>query len=483
MCYYRFMYWLRERIHPTWHFTAALLGFVGGVALALVWQIEPWLGYIAGSCLVLLALWRARRMLLLAAIVGGLLIGIARGSASVNSLAEYASLYGQQVTLTGTITDDTDAATQGTRIRLGAIYVQGAALPGQVFATVEDAQGARRSDRITVKGTVNTGFGSFAATITGAATRIERPVPGDVALEIRDTFARQVRSVIDEPQASLGIGYLLGQKSALPAELVDALLITGLTHIVVARGYNLTIRGRASRGRCARVSKYLAMVSSVSLIVGFVAITGLSPSMSRAGLVAGLGIWAWYYGRRFHPLTLLSVAAAVTVAINPSYVWGDLGWLLSFAAFAGVMIVAPVATAYFYGKEKVPFIAQLLVETVSAQITTLPIMIIAFEQFSVIAPLANVLILPLIPPTMLLVALAGIAAWLPIGGEAVGWLAERLLNVQLAVINWCADIPWALQEPKWSWWMALGYCLAITLAVLYMKFRSGYKLYNASLVE
>ncbi len=44
VCYYNHMYWLRERIHITWHFTAATLGFVAGVALAMVWWIGPWLG-------------------------------------------------------------------------------------------------------------------------------------------------------------------------------------------------------------------------------------------------------------------------------------------------------------------------------------------------------------------------------------------------------------------------------------------------------
>lgn len=373
------MYWLRERIHITWHFTAATLGFVAGVALALVWWVGPWLGYIAGALLIVLAMWRRRRMLIALAFVGGALIGLARGSVAVIDLASYKPLYGKTVQLRGVVADDTDAATRGMRMKLGNITVNGKQLPGQVFATVSGADTARRSDTVSVEGQLKPGFGGFAATITGKSKGVERPVPGDMPLEVRDNFAGQVRESIAEPAASLGIGYLLGQKSALPADLVEALKITGLTHVVVASGYNLTILVRLGRRLFAKVSKYLSMLSGASLIVVFIAITGLSPSMTRAGLVAGLGLWAWYYGRKFHPVTLLGVAAAVTVAVNPSYVWGDLGWLLSFGAFAGVMILAPVATAYLYGKEKVPFVGQLLIETVSAQIATLPIMIMAFQ--------------------------------------------------------------------------------------------------------
>lgn len=478
------MYWLRERIHPTWHFTALLLGFVAGVALAQVWQLVPWVGYAAGLLCAGLAVWRQRRMLLALAFVGGALAGIARGSVSVHDLSIWQPLYGHTVTLTGRVSDDTEQASYGTRVRLDTLRLGTQELPGTVFATLTGAAPARRSDIVTMKGVVDEGFGSFAASMIGSVVKIERPVPGDVALEVRDTFAGHVRSAIAEPQASLGIGYLLGQKSALPTDLAEALVITGLTHIVVASGYNLTILVRIGRRLFAKVSKYLAMLSGATMILGFVAITGLSPSMMRAGLVAGLGLWAWYYGRKFHPVTLLAVAAAITVAINPSYLWGDLGWLLSFAAFAGVMIVAPIATAYFYGTEKVPFVPQLLIETVSAQVATIPIMIMAFGQVSVIAPFVNLLILPLIPLIMLLVAIAGIGAWvLPSLAALWGWLPERLLTIQVGIIEWCAGLPWAITTLEWQWWAAVTYCLALGGAVLYMQRRSGYKLYTASIVE
>jgi competence protein ComEC len=179
---------------------------------------------------------------------------------------------------------------------------------------------------------------------------------------VRDDFADHVRKAVDEPAASLGIGYLLGQKSALPPELVEALTVAGLTHIVVASGYNLTILVRLARRAFARVSKYLATLSGGVLIVGFIAMTGASPSMVRAGLVASLSMLAWYYGRKFHPVTLLALVAAATVLVNPSYAWGNLGWELSFAAFAGVMIVAPLLQAYFYGNEKPRLVPQILGE-------------------------------------------------------------------------------------------------------------------------
>jgi competence protein ComEC len=266
--------------------------------------------------------------------------------------------------------------------------------------------------------------------------------------------------------------------------LVDALQIVGLTHIVVASGYNLTILVRLSRRLFVKVSKYLSALTSVGLIVGFLAITGLSPSMTRAGLVALLSLWAWYYGRKFHPVTLLAFAAATTVLYNPSYVWGDIGWSLSFAAFAGVMVVAPLMQSYFYGNEEPPFVQKIIGETVSAQLATAPIILVAFGQFSNIAILSNLLILPFIPVTMFLVFIAGIGSYIvPAFSSVVGWPAETVLNAMIFVIDKTSEVEWAQSKWQISILGAIGIYVIIGLACAYMQYKTRYKLYQANIVE
>ena len=317
------MYWLRERIHITWHVSAIALGFVGGAALALVVALSPTVAAVGGVLLCSVALWRRRRMLIILAFIGGSLLGLARGVDVRGDLAQYRQFYGKMATIEGVIADDVTVVDRGVRISLRSVTINNTPLSGMVFATVQGAERTQRSDKIAIRAMVDVGFGAYTATATGDMVRVERPVPGDVPLHMRDGFAESIRQSISEPSASLGIGYLLGQKSALPNDLIEAMKIAGLTHIVVASGYNLTILVRIGRRLFARVSKYLAMITGVIMIVGFIAMTGLSPSMTRAGLVAGLGLWAWYYGRTFHPITLLGIAAAATVAVNPAYVWGD----------------------------------------------------------------------------------------------------------------------------------------------------------------
>ena len=480
--------WLLAKIHPTWHFTAACLGAVIGV-----WSAR-WVPHTGGltwlftaGLLTLLWAMRPRRFMLAAALIGGVCLGMWRGSATQESVAVYDALYGKHVQIRGHIADDVETNNRGQAVaKLARVTLDARSLPGDLWVTVTAGQTVlRRSDVMTLDGRLQPGFGSFSASMTGATlVKVEREQPGDVALMVRDDFAEHVRKAIEEPAASLGIGYLLGQKSALPPHLVEALTVAGLTHIVVASGYNLTILVRLARRAFARVSKYLATLSGGVLIVGFIAMTGASPSMVRAGLVASLSMLAWYYGRKFHPVTLLALVAAATVLVNPSYAWGNLGWELSFAAFAGVMIVAPLLQAYFYGNEKPRLVPQILGETISAQLATAPIILVAFGQFSNIAILSNLIILPFIPLAMLLTFIAGLGSYvLPAAAPIIGWPAEFVLRGMVAVVEWCASVPWAQSEVVFPWWGAVVWYGLIAAACWYVKWRTRYRLYEASIVE
>ena len=220
------------------------------------------------------------------------------------------------------------------------------------------------------------------------------------------------------------------------------------------------------------------------MIVIFVAITGISPSMSRAGLVAGLSLAAWYYGRKFHPIVLLMIAIAATVIVNPSYAWGDLGWQLSFAAFAGVMILAPLASRYLFGDKKPGTIQQILIETISAQIVTAPILIAGFSQLSNVAIISNLLVLPLVPIAMLLTFIAGVGSlFLPAVAGIIGMPATWLLHYMVSVTEYLASLPWATSNVQLLWW-GLVICYAIIAGVCFYMWRvTKYNLRDSNLVE
>ncbi len=480
---------LKVHVHETWHFTLAC----GGVVLGLGLSQQPIASYFVSSAWLLiasglfgLAYWRRTAWLLALAMLAGLIVGLWRGGVDQLDRQQYQPLYGKTVTLVGTVSEDVELGNRGeTRLRLGDIKYQNHSLVGRLWVTINQPNTIRRSDVVELTGQLESGFGSFAGSIYQAEiVSVKRPQPGDIALRVREDFGDKVRLGIDEPAASLGMGYLTGQRRSLPPELDESLRVAGLTHIVVASGYNLTILVRLVKRLFARRSRYLTVFLSSLLIISFIAVTGLSPSMSRAGLIAGLALGSWYIGRKFHPVTLLVFAAAVTGLVDPSYVWGNLGWQLSFAAFAGVMILAPLLQAYFFGDKPPGNVRQVLGETVSAQIATAPLLMYSFGQISNVAVIANILVLPLVPLAMIMTWLTGLIGYLvPAIIWLVGWPTQLLLDYMVAVATTTSQLSWAQMDGDVSFVMVGVIYVTIGLLCWWLWRTTGYSLRSSNIIE
>lgn len=374
-------------------------------------------------------------------------------------------LQGQTIIITGTVADDPDANESTTSLRLSGLSLGDTDqfFDGSVYVKLSNSPEITRGDKITIKGSLSEGFGPYIGSFyRPKLVQISESTVQNPALVTRDRFSNLIRRHIPSPEVDLALGYLLGARRALPASLIETLRFTGLTHIVVASGYNLSVLVGLSRKLFGRLSRFAALLGSALLIVCFIAITGLSPSMSRAGLVSGLSLIAWYFGRRWHPARILLLAAAITLTVNPYYIV-DLGWLLSFASFAGVILVGPLLTKYFYGQTKPNFIAATVLETIAAQLVCLPILIFFFGNIAIISVVPNILVLPTIPYTMLLTFLTGVFSFLPFMASIIGSITQLLLHYQLTIINFFGSLQWSMLEVEPQ---NVTILIAISLAII-----------------
>ena len=480
--------WLFEKLHISWLVAVWCLGLTIGVIsihhIPRSFAANSLFLLVGVAIFVIVAIWRWRFFVILA-IISGVLVGLWRGEIGRKGVEIYDSLIGKVAIVQGQVLEDPDLDKNSqTVLRLGNLRMNNEKLSGQIWVTTPDKNSIKRSDIVRVKGKMTAGFGAFSASVYRAKIiSAERLVPGDVAVGVRDWFAGRVRKHIPESESALGLGFLLGLRRAMPVELSDNLKIAGLTHIVVASGYNLTILVRLARRLFAKRSKYLAMLSAAVMIIGFMAVTGLSPSMSRAGLVAGLSLAAWYYGRTIHPLVLLPVSAAITLLINPQFGWGDLGWQLSFASFAGVIMLAPLLHSYFFGNKEPGAFRQILIETLSAQIMTLPLLMMSFGVVSNVALIANMLILPFVPLAMLLTFMSGVMVFVPMIGVLIAIPTTWLLGYMIQVTNWTAGFELAQMEVSINLWQCAALYMSLILAMIWMKKQTKLDLAKINIVE
>ena len=400
---------------------AGCLALFAGVVLAAHVRQGPW------CWLLLPGMYWLRRQGITALLVVVLFcfgLGWWRGSVLQRQLGSYRALSRQGVLLVGRAASDgvygkqSQLAFDLAHIRV--IRPLQTSLPGSLSISGFGASAVSRGDIIQVSGKLYPTRGNNLATISFAELRVLESKPS-VIDAFRRKFTAGLQSALPEPQAPFGLGLLVGQRNTLPPEVSQQLLMVGLTHIIAVSGYNLTIMVEAARRLFGKRSKFQTLAACCLLILGFLLLAGNSPSLVRASIISMLSIGAWYYGRTMQPVALLLVAAAVTVLANPLYLWGNVSWYLSFLAFFGVVVIAPLATARLFGGRQPPLVAKMVIESLAAEAMTLPYVLYIFGQMSTVSLLGNVLIAALVPLAMLLCVAAGLAGMLV--APAAGWLA------------------------------------------------------------
>lgn len=427
----------REPVHGVWFVAALLSGVLAGLWLGQWARGSYWfLAVSVGLSAVMVR--RRQRWKLTLFLMVGLVAGVIWAGGVRQDINRYQQFYGREVKVQGVINDDPTYGERGEqRFTLTRVVIYGENYPGIISASTYSFHDISRGDSVELQGKMRAGFGSKQAAVSFANLTQWRENHGMID-SLRTWFAAQVRSSIAEPMASLGLGFIIGQRSALPEQLDATLKAVGLTHIVVASGYNLTILVRLARRVFEKVSAYLSLVTAGGLIVGFIVLSGASPSLVRAGVVSGLGLAAWWYGRYFHPVVLIVLAMAITAIWWPPYLWSDLGWWLSFLAFYGVLVIASILKKLLH---ITGVMMSIVIETISATIMTLPLIIVVFNTVAPLTILANILIVPLVPLAMLLATFAGImAALMPSAAGFFGGPAQLLLEMMVREAEWVASL-------------------------------------------
>ena len=197
-------------------------------------------------------------------------------------------------------------------------------------------------------------------------------------------------------------------------------------------------------------------------------LTGASSSVVRAAIMGILVLFARKEGRTYQMTNALIFAGSLMILENPKILRFDAGFQLSFLATIGLIYLAPKIEnpfdnfldkikAAIYGEEylKKQFVKEIklkkeksidfkkiLVETLSAQIMVLPLLVYLFGQISVISPIANIFVLAVMPYSMLFGFLTGFAGFLfePLS-ILFGFASWILIEFQIKTIEFFSKLP------------------------------------------
>ncbi len=292
-------------------------------------------------------------------------------------------------------------------------------------------------------GKLKSGQGKAETYISFAKTEIvDNNQP--LSVQIKQLFIRGLHNTLPDESVAFMSGILIGSRSALPKAYTDILLALGLSHIVAVSGYNLTILIGFLNKRLSKNWRWGGLVTSLWIVLGFVIISGGSASILRAGIMSSIFLIAIYYGRRLNLVVCLSIAAVMMVAVQPQSILSDVGWQLSFLSLFGITVLAPKISKILPSKPSL--LNDILSVTLAAQIATAGLVIYKFGQISLLAPLSNLIVIPLIPFLMLLGSIAAVVGLLLpqfayiYFGRFVHYIFETLFDFLAYLSKWQLSI-------------------------------------------
>lgn len=429
--------------------TTRYILFGVSILAGLAWARKG--GELSGWWPVIFGIWaiasfrKARLISVYLIVIFGFSLGWWRGGLFIREINFLDNLAKENVVITGrALTDGIYGRGGALEFDLGSLILEypiSRQIVGKIGVSGYGEKMIYRGDEVRISGKFSPGRGSYIAWLSYAELDVTARSKSIVFNATRH-FAAGLQSALPEPQASFGLGILIGQRDTLPETTSDVLKMVGLTHIIAVSGYNLTVLVRFTRRIMAKRSKFQATFGAVLLILSFLLVTGGQPSIVRAAIISLLSLGAWYYGRNIKPLVIIMLTAAGTALWNPLYIWSDIGWYLSFLAFFGVLIVAPALRARIFKKREAGAMSQLFIESFAAQIMTLPIILYIFNDSNYLVLLANLLVVPLIPFAMVFAFIAGLAGvFIPAMAGWLSWPARYLLTYLLDAAGLVARIP------------------------------------------
>ncbi|MFQ3626559.1 MAG: ComEC/Rec2 family competence protein [Cyanobacteriota bacterium] len=244
----------------------------------------------------------------------------------------------------------------------------------------------------------------------------------------------------DPRPGALVSAMLLGKGAVdVPFELRDGFANAGLAHALAASGFQVSLLIGIMLGLTRSLPSQVSFFLSMALLLGYIGLTGLEPSVARAGVMGIAVLVAITLGRKVSPLHSLLLAATLLLLVNPIWIW-DLGFQLSVLATLGLLVTAPVLTKWLDWLPSA--IAPLIAVPLAAFVWTIPLQLHVFGVVSPYSLLLNILTSPLITGISLGSGASALAALVvPAGGSAIAQLLLWPTQLLIALVEFVNQLP------------------------------------------
>lgn len=293
-------------------------------------------------------------------------------------------------------------------------------------------------------------------------------------VKARQYISQTADRVFEADVAPIAKGLLLGDKRALDDETYTAFKDTGMAHVLAVSGLHAGILITAVYFffRLLRMGRTPRLAATLLFIAAYAFVTGLSPSILRASVMAATLLLHRHFGRQADALNGLALAFIAALLISPLDLFMA-GFQLSFGAVLGMLTLGWQLQRWFVRK-KLPRPLSWLGGAVSASAGatagTLPILAASFNRVTFFSMLLNVFLIPLASAIIVLVFICTLLGLIfAPAAAALAYMPMVLIRLMMTIIHWAADMPFmAVNAASPPWYAVIAWFVLLFVASKYM---------------
>lgn len=294
----------------------------------------------------------------------------------------------------------------------------------------------------------------------------------EVLWQFRESINVRLKKVLGERDGAVLAAILLGEKGGLDPQLKELYQKNGIGHILAISGLHISFLGAGFYSLLRKMGcSYVAAGAAGIVLLGvYTIMIGAGISAVRALIMFLVRMGADITGHIYDMATAAALASVLIICVKPLYIY-DAGFLLSFGAIAGIVLVAPALQNLWFGTEN--RIVQSLCISVSVNLMIFPILLYYFFEFPLYSFALNLVVIPLMSWLLGSAVLGNlIYLVLPIVGTGVLWHLKGILWIYEKICELAGKLPFAhlvFGQPQ-TWQIVVYYIgLGIILYCGYKK--------------
>ena len=360
-------------------------------------------------------------------------------------------------------------------------------LADRLFGTGDPLRGFRYGDTYRVTGVFQPrgpgvqmppGMSPDAAGVVSSGTvRLIGPTSGNAVrravADVRGGASASILKTVPGVASGLATAVTTGDRTGLTSDLRDDFRSAGLSHILAISGLHVAIVGGLALAFTATLfgrRRQLYLLAPFAAILAYALIAGMSPSVTRAAVMATVYLIAIALGRQRSVAPAIAFAGALMALLDPRAV-GTLSFQLSFAAVLGIAVLEPrlrgpmdtlvgrLAPEGRPARAPLVFISRGLGYSLAATIATMPLVGSTFGEVPILGAAATVMAFPAVP--MLIVTSALVAVIEPLSSLAAappGWLAWLCAEWLILIARVFSSVPGGtVSTAGWDGWLIAGW--------------------------